>query len=114
MTKFSNVTLGCNSRNTMLLEADSDRLVHENRQTLNIQSTYYGQLNTTVGGARSMGELPKPLYRTRNGAAYVGDSLDLLKCVEDSSIDLVVTCPPFDLQRQKKYASNDGHFEREN
>lgn len=51
--------------------------------------------------------LPKPLYRTHFGEAYVGDALDLLKCLQDESIDLVITSPPFALQRQKEYGNVD-------
>ncbi|RJS72000.1 site-specific DNA-methyltransferase [Methanophagales archaeon] len=51
--------------------------------------------------------LPKPLYRTHFGEAYVGDALDLLKCLPDESIDLVITSPPFALQRQKEYGNVD-------
>ena len=47
----------------------------------------------------------KPLYRTTNGQAYVGDSLHLLQQVPDSSIDLVMTSPPFALTRQKAYGN---------
>lgn len=39
------------------------------------------------------------------GAAYSGDSKDLLDEVEDSSVDLVVTSPPFALRRKKKYGN---------
>ena len=39
------------------------------------------------------------------GAAYAGDSRSLLKAVEDTSIDLVVTSPPFALQRKKEYGN---------
>ncbi|MCL5999734.1 MAG: site-specific DNA-methyltransferase [Chloroflexi bacterium] len=51
--------------------------------------------------------LPSPLYRTNRGVAYVGDALDLLRCLSDSSIDLVLTSPPFALQRQKEYGNTD-------
>jgi len=51
--------------------------------------------------------LPKPLYRTRLGEAYVGDALNLLRCLPDESIDLVITSPPFALQRQKEYGNVD-------
>ncbi len=39
--------------------------------------------------------------------AYVGDSLLLLDQLEDNSIDLVLTSPPFALQRQKTYGNVD-------
>jgi len=46
-----------------------------------------------------------PLYCTEKGHAYVGDSLNLIKNLSDSSIDLVMTSPPFALQRQKTYGN---------
>jgi len=64
------------------------------------------QLDLGIGGIR-MKLLPKPLYRTHFGEAYVGDALDLLKCLPDESIDLVITSPPFALQRQKEYGNVD-------
>lgn len=47
-----------------------------------------------------------PAYTTRLGAAYCGDSLDLLPRLPDSSINLVVTSPPFALQREKEYGNH--------
>lgn len=44
-------------------------------------------------------------YKTTLGAAYRGDSLDLLKEIGDCSVDLVVTSPPFALQRKKNYGN---------
>jgi DNA modification methylase len=49
--------------------------------------------------------LPNPLYTTDYGAAYVGDSLLLLDRLEPDSIDLVLTSPPFALQRKKTYGN---------
>jgi DNA modification methylase len=49
--------------------------------------------------------LPNPLYTTDYGAAYVGDSLLLLDRLETDSIDLVLTSPPFALQRKKTYGN---------
>ena len=46
-----------------------------------------------------------PAYTTQLGAAYVGDSLQLLRGVPDGSVNLVVTSPPFALQRQKEYGN---------
>lgn len=51
--------------------------------------------------------LPAPLYTTEYGAAYHGDSLDLLDQLGEGSIDLVVTSPPFALQREKSYGNVD-------
>ena len=47
----------------------------------------------------------KPLYRTRYGAAYVGDSLDLMGCLPAESVDLIMTSPPFALRRKKEYGN---------
>jgi len=46
-----------------------------------------------------------PAYVTNWGAAYCGDSLDLLSGLPDASINLVLTSPPFALQRQKEYGN---------
>lgn len=46
-----------------------------------------------------------PLYRTPLGAAYVSDALELLTTIEDNSVDLVLTSPPFALRRQKTYGN---------
>jgi hypothetical protein len=46
-------------------------------------------------------------YITHYGAAYLGDAPDLLKCLPDESIDLVLTSPPFALLRQKEYGNMD-------
>lgn len=49
----------------------------------------------------------KPMYETPSGAAYVGDSIELLRQLPADSIDLVVTSPPFALQRKKAYGNED-------
>ena len=48
-------------------------------------------------------------YRTPKGKCLVGDSLELLKTLDDDSINLVMTSPPFALLRQKSY----GNLEQE-
>lgn len=50
-------------------------------------------------------KLPTPLYTTDGGKAYVGDALDLLAGLAEESVDLVMTSPPFALQRQKQYGN---------
>jgi DNA modification methylase len=45
----------------------------------------------------------RPAYVTGSGAAYCGDSRELLASLPDDSLDLVVTSPPFALQRSKAY-----------
>ncbi len=55
--------------------------------------------------------LPKfsvsPAYKTAFGAAYCGDSLELLAGLPDGCVNLVLTSPPFALQRQKAYGNKD-------
>lgn len=48
-------------------------------------------------------------YKTINGEAWCGDSLDLLRSLPDASVNLVVTSPPFALQRKKEYGNRDQH-----
>jgi len=45
------------------------------------------------------------LYKTKKGKAIVGDSLELMKSLPDNSINLVITSPPFALQRPKEYGN---------
>jgi site-specific DNA-methyltransferase (cytosine-N4-specific) len=47
----------------------------------------------------------EPLYETRLGAAYVGDSLDLMKGIKSENVDLIMTSPPFALERKKAYGN---------
>lgn len=44
-------------------------------------------------------------YSTKYGKCLCGDSLELLKTLEDSSVNLVMTSPPYALLRQKSYGN---------
>lgn len=46
---------------------------------------------------------------TDQGAAYCGDSLEMLAKLPDGSVNLVMTSPPFALQRQKAYGNKEQH-----
>jgi DNA modification methylase len=46
-----------------------------------------------------------PYYSQKNGSVYLGDSLKLLEFLEDNSINLIITSPPFALTRQKEYGN---------
>jgi len=48
-----------------------------------------------------------PAYSTQLGAAFVGNSMELLANLPDGSVNLVMTSPPFALQRQKEYGNFD-------
>jgi hypothetical protein len=50
-----------------------------------------------------------PAYFTSEGAAYIGDSRELLEELPDGSVNLVLTSPPFALQRKKEYGNLDQH-----
>lgn len=52
-----------------------------------------------------LSHLPRPYYETERGYAYLGDALDLLKLIPPSQIDLIMTSPPFALQRKKEYGN---------
>ena len=47
----------------------------------------------------------QPYYEQRYGKAYLGDSIQLIKYVNDSSINLILTSPPFALTRKKEYGN---------
>lgn len=49
----------------------------------------------------------KPYYQTSLGAAYLGNSQELMKQIPDCSIDLICTSPPFALVRKKEYGNVD-------
>nr|WP_316790668.1 site-specific DNA-methyltransferase [Thermoleptolyngbya oregonensis] len=48
-----------------------------------------------------------PVYSTDMGASFCGDSLELLSKIPNNSINLVLTSPPFALQRKKEYGNKD-------
>lgn len=50
-----------------------------------------------------------PAYTTNFGSMYCGDSLKILEYLPDNSIQLVVTSPPFALQRMKEYGNKEQH-----
>lgn len=47
----------------------------------------------------------QPAYHTELGAAFCGDSLEMIGDLPDESVNLVLTSPPFALQRQKEYGN---------
>lgn len=61
-----------------------------------------------TGGTPTVTDLleSSPAYTSSNGAAYQGDSRDLLEELPPNTIDLVITSPPFDLAHQKEYGSD--------
>lgn len=54
---------------------------------------------------RSPAKLPPPFYQQTYGAAYLGDSLELMKGLTAKSVNLILTSPPFALTRKKEYGN---------
>jgi len=52
---------------------------------------------------------PTHSYSTQLGEAWCGDSLELLNQLADDSVNLVMTSPPFALQRKKEYGNKEQH-----
>ena len=48
---------------------------------------------------------PRPYYKTEYGAAYLGDALELIRHVPDNRINLIMTSPPFALNKKKAYGN---------
>jgi site-specific DNA-methyltransferase (cytosine-N4-specific) len=46
-----------------------------------------------------------PYYETKLGAVYLGDALQLIKHLNDKSVNLIITSPPFALKRKKEYGN---------
>jgi site-specific DNA-methyltransferase (cytosine-N4-specific) len=54
------------------------------------------------------GHIDEPVlaYSTERGEAWCGDAIDVLDDqIEDASVDLIITSPPFALQRPKEYGN---------
>jgi len=49
--------------------------------------------------------LPPPYYTTKYGAAYQGDALELSRLIPDNSVNLIMTSPPFALNKKKPYGN---------
>src|SRR5205823_8478692 len=47
----------------------------------------------------------KPYFETEYGAAYLGDSLELLRSLPEGQVNLVVTSPPYALHFKKEYGN---------
>jgi DNA modification methylase len=47
----------------------------------------------------------QPYYDQQYGKAYLGDSIQLIKYINDSTINLILTSPPFALTRKKEYGN---------
>lgn len=69
-----------------------------------------GEVGNVIRDAPERGGPPAPVARiqTENGAAYWSDSVVMMETlIPDSSVDLIVTSPPFGLVRKKSYGNVD-------
>lgn len=57
-------------------------------------------------GERALASAANRIYRARHGVMWQGDSLNLLRGLPDSSINLICTSPPFALTRVKEYGNH--------
>src|SRR6266567_770821 len=48
-----------------------------------------------------------PFYKTEHGAAFLGNSLDIMGRLPEGSVNLVVTSPPYALHFKKEYGNAD-------
>ena len=51
----------------------------------------------------------KPYYFTEHGSAYLADSLEVMKNMPESSVNLIVTSPPYALVYKKEYGNVDAN-----
>lgn len=56
---------------------------------------------------RRLAPSAEPLYETRFGAAYLADSLELMREIPDHSVNAVITSPPYALHYKKEYGNVD-------
>lgn len=63
--------------------------------------------NASQQGAGVMDLVPglAPSYVETYGVAYLADSLEVMRCMPDASVNLVLTSPPFALTRKKEYGN---------
>jgi DNA modification methylase len=52
-----------------------------------------------------LSKLPEPYYRTEYGVTYFGDAIELSRCIPDNSVNLIMTSPPFALNKKKPYGN---------
>lgn len=52
--------------------------------------------------------MSKQIHKTRYGQIVLADSYEFLDGMEDNSIDLIITSPPFALTREKSYGNKKG------
>ena len=64
-----------------------------------------GEVQEALQHPRSLAGARLPIYTTNFGAAYAANSLSLMMDIPSSSIDLVITSPPYALEFKKEYGN---------
>ncbi len=70
-----------------------------------MQPTIFSQAAKQLRPASSLMHDMRPFYSTDFGAAYLGDSLEMLKTIPDGVINAVITSPPYALHFKKEYGN---------
>ncbi|MFP4532609.1 MAG: DNA-methyltransferase [Desulfobacterales bacterium] len=81
-----------------LLDSRLSSVLRENADQI------YSIISSQVKSENERLQMPAPAYETGLGRLYQGDSLDLMKNIDDDTIDLIFADPPFNLK--KLYPSN--------
>lgn len=68
-----------------------------------MQTSIFGQIAKGKNIAKLIGT--PPFYSTDFGAAYVGDSLELMRQIPEKTINTVITSPPYALHFKKEYGN---------
>lgn len=63
-------------------------------------------MNKKTGQPRAISG-QQPFLETQMGAAFLGDSSELLAAIPDESVDLIITSPPYALHFKKEYGNVD-------
>ena len=63
-------------------------------------------MNKKTGQPRAISG-QQPFLETKMGAAFLGDSSELLAAIPDESVDLIMTSPPYALHFKKEYGNVD-------
>jgi hypothetical protein len=72
----------------------------------NVGTRNYDPSGMAALAARNSNDEPVLAYSTEAGQAWLGDAMETLDLhVEDESVDLILTSPPFALQRPKEYGN---------
>ena len=69
-----------------------------------IQARHVGPLDLRADHSSRLVD-KKPYFASKYGAAYLGDSLELLRALPSGSLNLIVTSPPYALHFKKEYGN---------